>query len=108
MVNTQQFRAQNTREDNPKNKPHSTGKHGKSRYQCNRAEKSLHWTSICIYLAMYGTVKIERKEDIELISQFAGCPPCLILVLNNAKTAEELVGREIIVKFSLAKLVKPC
>jgi len=56
---------------------------------------------------MYGKVRIERKEDIELVSHFAGCPPCQILVLNGVRNVDELVGREVVVKVSMANLVRP-
>jgi len=55
---------------------------------------------------MYSKVRIERKEDLEIVSQFAGCPPCQILVLNNARFTEELLGREVIIKVSLSNLVR--
>jgi len=56
---------------------------------------------------MYGKVRIERSVDIELVSHFAGCPPCQILVLNGARHVDELIGREVVIKVSLANLVRP-
>jgi len=56
---------------------------------------------------MFARVKISSKQDFELLGQFAACPPCQILVMNNARAVDELLGREVIIKVSMVNLVRP-
>lgn len=55
---------------------------------------------------MIGSVKITNARDIEIVSQFAGCPPCQILSLNGVRRAEDLLGREVMIKVSIYNLVR--
>lgn len=55
---------------------------------------------------MYIKIKFEKVGDLVLLSQFTGMAPCGILALNNVKSEHELVGREILIKPSIVKLIR--